>query len=1250
MKKSILFIAFQVIVLILYCQNNQFHKYTKNIETAPQESLVPVAFVDDDFNSGTPGWGVYTFNNIQDGINAVEHGGTVNVNNGLYNEQITINKKLFLIGEDKNNTKIEGLQTDDVIKVNSDSVSITGFFISESEQYTFGTGIEIQSDYNYIHGNILSDNFEGLMIVSGDNNLITDNTLTNNNHSGIRLKQSTYNTISENSILDNYSDGIYIREGCEYNDIFNNEITDHNRYGILLRSSSKYNLISGNSIHLNTNDGISIGAVSYGYCSNNTITDNIISDNGGSGIAIDAYSNNNEVYENEIENNIDFGIKITNECGDNKLYHNNVNGNTQNAEDSGTNTWHDSYPSGGNYYDDYVGDDYYSGPNQNVPGFDGIGDTPYLIPGGSNVDQYPLYYPWGSPPPPPPQVMYVNLSYNQYTPGWGYDHFNQIQDAINALQNSGVIYVDIGIYFENLIINDSVLIIGEEKQLTIIDGNNTGNAITISAAGDHAGISGFTVRNSGDSSGDAGIEVFSDNVSIINNYIKYNGNNGINLNTASNCVVKENIIFNNQNYGLKIINNSVSNFIYQNDFINNGQNVWDGCTNIWDNGYPSGGNYWDDYTGDDIYSGPLQNIPGSDSIGDTPYTIQGAANQDGYPLMYAQGPFYITDTVYVDDDFTSSTPGWGTSCFDKIQDGVNAVDNFGIVNVYNGNYPENILIDKPLSLIGENRDSTVIDGGSAQFVIKSIVDLVDISGFTVINSDNTYVSGGLGIFSSRNTVSNNIFKNNYEGIYLTSGSNNKITNNIMTENAHAGIFIYNSDHNFISGDSIINNVYDGIYLRDGSEYNKITNNYISFNGRFGLSFRRNCSYNEILGNTINNNIQDGISMGAPDFEACRYNHISKNQIKENGTAGIDLRAESKYNTITYNTFQDNASFGVRFTEVSEQNYCYHNNFSGNSPNAIDYNSNTWDNSYPAGGNYWDDYSGTDIFSGPLQNLPGSDGIGDTPYSISGGNSNDTYPLMNPISPPDSVPNVVYIDDDYNSTTPGWGYDHFAQIQPAINSLEFGGSAYVYNGYYYDNVLILKKLSLIGQNKDSVFLDGQKSGHTVSIYYDSVLLTGFTIKNCATTSAHAGVAVFSSANKITDNIITENQRGIYIYNHISNDVINNTINKNGQSAIFMVSANKNRISENILYENAYDGIYLRASCSENLILTNNILFNERYGIILRENSQNNEIKGNYLSFNAKDGISFGDPNYKNCSSNIIDSNIITYNQECGIRLD
>jgi nitrous oxidase accessory protein NosD len=76
---------------------------------------------------------------------------------------------------------------------------------------------------------------------------------------------------------------------------------------------------------------------------------------------------------------------------------------------------------------------------------------------------------------------------------------------------------------------------------------------------------------------------------------------------------------------------------------------------------------------------------------------------------------------------------------------------------------------------------------------------------------------------------------------------------------------------------------------------------------------------------------------------------------------------------------------------------YHNNFVNNSvqalvePTPFD---NAWNEPYPSGGNYWTDYNGSDVFSGPYQNETGKDGIGDTPYILDN-NDTDRYPLMDP---------------------------------------------------------------------------------------------------------------------------------------------------------------------------------------------------------------------------------------------------------------
>jgi parallel beta-helix repeat protein len=80
---------------------------------------------------------------------------------------------------------------------------------------------------------------------------------------------------------------------------------------------------------------------------------------------------------------------------------------------------------------------------------------------------------------------------------------------------------------------------------------------------------------------------------------------------------------------------SSDNHVYHNNFIENinAQASYVESTTSWDNGYPSGGNYWSDYPEpSDSQRGPDQNLPGSDGIGDYPYYI-GECQNDHYPLM-----------------------------------------------------------------------------------------------------------------------------------------------------------------------------------------------------------------------------------------------------------------------------------------------------------------------------------------------------------------------------------------------------------------------------------------------------------------------------------------------------------------------------------------------------------------------------------------------------------------------------------------
>ena len=321
-----------------------------------------------------------------------------------------------------------------------------------------------------------------------------------------------------------------------------------------------------------------------------------------------------------------------------------------------------------------------------------------------------------------------------------------------------------------------------------------------------------------------------------------------------------------------------------------------------------------------------------------------------------------------------------------------------VIFVEEGIYYEHVTLNKSLTIIGENRNRTTIDGTENGTVLYVTADKVKISNFTIQNSGSS-TSYGIELVAENCTVSGNTIRENGNGILIMQSSRVVITENTISENELYGIWMGKSSNNMIDRNDITNNGITGIESALSTD-NIVNANNISYNDWFGIEFYY-CNNTVFSKNTIMNNKVDGICLGASHANKIIGNNIGKN------SHGVSLSL-SNGNTIFHNNFIQNRMLQAR--SISAQD-------------------NTWDNGHPSGGNYWSNYNGTDSFQGPLQNITGSDGIGDTAYSIDLDNQ-DRYPLMGPFS-------------SFNATS-----KHQVQTicDSTISDFQFNGTAISFNIY------------------------------------------------------------------------------------------------------------------------------------------------------------------------------------------------------------
>ncbi|MGD0496605.1 MAG: NosD domain-containing protein [Candidatus Bathyarchaeia archaeon] len=670
--------------------------------------------------------------------------------------------------------------------------------------------------------------------------------------------------------------------------------------------------------------------------------------------------------------------------------------------------------------------------------------------------------------------------------------FSKIQDAINAASDGDTIFVHNGTYYENVRVNQTVSLVGENRDNTIVDGNRTGERGTIWLESDNSSISGFTVRN-----GEYGVVVWwwgllpaFTGSRIEGNQIIDNLYGGILLRSCANNTVSDNIVANNTLFGIHL-RSSANNIIINNTVLNNGHGITlEGDTN--------------------------DNILRNNNMTDNTYNF--GLILGGQTPLFAGGDRPARHGIVNDVDSSNTVNGKPVYCWDNRSNEhipadagyvwLNECNNITISSCSLSNNLQGILLlfSNNTSIINNNitksaygiyewiysNNNTVV-GNTLEDNLNGIY-LGEFTRFTTMRSNN--ISGGqeaFGVspyeyqreFAVRDLLTNDVDTSNTVNgkpiVYWTNQHDMKVpTNagyvmlvdsaNILVEglnlsNNVQGVFVSGSNSTVIAENSITNTTY-GILVREtpaqgaSSLWTTIKGNTVTDNavGMFILSDYTTISNNTVLrnptgiyavasSNFISKNRvaessvfltdwwQRGLAQVPREMDVFYYpevpwqvwiygggitimgnggggNRICGNIVTDSDFGGITIYSDSQANLVYGNTVIDN-NYGGIF--VGFGNIVFHNNFINNTPyQARASHLNLWFMGYPQGGNYWSDYNGTDVYSGPYQNETGSDGLGDSWYVIDTLNF-DPYPLMQPYVPISGDLNQDGIVDIFDAT-------------------------------------------------------------------------------------------------------------------------------------------------------------------------------------------------------------------------------------------
>lgn len=384
--------------------------------------------------------------------------------------------------------------------------------------------------------------------------------------------------------------------------------------------------------------------------------------------------------------------------------------------------------------------------------------------------------------------------------------------------------------------------------------------------------------------------------------------------------------------------------------------------------------------------------------------------------------------------------------YSTIQEAIDAPETSSgdTITVESGTYFEHITLNKSLKILGEDPETTIIDGGGVGTILHITADGVWVSGFTFNNSGQGFPPLDCGIFMdycSGCNVSYNVVTYCRYGIYLLYSYSNILIGNNVSECYEDGLWLYHSGNNVLAENMMLNNRYGfGVFGNDFDDFNNTVDVDNLVNGKpvwyligvssvdlnesenvgcicvingyqvniTGLTLTKN-GHGVFCWNTTKSRIENVTALEnnyGIYLQNSNGNEISHN-LCVNNWVGVSLEGSS-LNRVENNTVSDSEK-GISLYNANENNATGNNilnNFYGVRLFSSSYNSffrnsilmNSFQvdliNSYQ---NYWDDGSKGNYWSDYLEMYPNASevdgsGVWDTPYIIDGTNQ-DNYPIV-----------------------------------------------------------------------------------------------------------------------------------------------------------------------------------------------------------------------------------------------------------------